>query len=68
MSPKPSTPSAWTGADLRAARERLGLSQAALAERLGIDRVSVARMEIGTRAIRLMTQRAVEGMRPKEDE
>ena len=38
-------------AELRALRERLGLSQGELAKRLGIDRNSVWRKEHGQRAI-----------------
>lgn len=40
-----------TPAELRALRERLGLSQGELAKRLGIDRNSVWRKEHGQRAI-----------------
>ena len=42
---------AMTPAELRALRERLGLSQGELAKRLGIDRNSVWRKEHGQRAI-----------------
>ena len=40
-----------TGADLRAARAALGLSQRALATRLGVTQATVWRWEHGTTAI-----------------
>jgi transcriptional regulator with XRE-family HTH domain len=40
-----------TPADLTAARKRLGLSQTALADRLGVQRLAVGRWERGERAI-----------------
>lgn len=40
-----------TSAELLAARHRLGLSQAALAERLGVGMMAVSRWERGARAI-----------------
>lgn len=49
MPPSPDTP----GARLRAARERLGLSQRELAERLGITQQSYAQYESGARVATL---------------
>lgn len=40
-----------TKEELAALRERLELTQQQLAERLGVDRVTIARWETGTRAI-----------------
>lgn len=40
-----------TPKDLVAFRERLELTQQDLADRLGVDRVTIARWETGTRAI-----------------
>lgn len=40
-----------TKEDLVALRERLELTQQELADRLGVDRVTIARWETGTRAI-----------------
>lgn len=55
-----------TGAELRRIRKRLGLTQAQLAERVGVTRNSVARQERGeigireplARLIRLLAQMA----------
>jgi len=41
-----------TGKQLKAIRERLGLSQADFAERLKLSRVSVTRMEYGSQVIK----------------
>jgi putative transcriptional regulator len=38
------------GNPLAAARERAGLTQAQLAEKLSVNRVSIARLEAGTRS------------------
>jgi transcriptional regulator with XRE-family HTH domain len=40
-----------TQQELVAFRERLGLTQQELADRLGVDRVTIARWETGARAI-----------------
>ena len=40
-----------TSNDLTAFRQRLELTQQALADHLGVDRVTIARWETGTRAI-----------------
>ncbi len=40
-----------TKEELAALRERLELTQQQLAEKLGVDRVTIARWETGTRAI-----------------
>jgi transcriptional regulator with XRE-family HTH domain len=47
------------GADIRKARKRLIMTQAELAEALGIQRNSVARMEIGNRPVMRMTELAI---------
>lgn len=47
------------GADVRRARERLKMTQAELAERLGIQRNSVARMEMGNRPVMRTTELAI---------
>ena len=39
----------WNGSRLKAARKRKGLTQAGLAERVGVGQVTIARMETGTR-------------------
>ncbi len=43
------SPGWWRGKVLKAIREKRKLSQAALAERVGVDRVTIARLETGTR-------------------
>lgn len=43
------------GAALRRERERLGLSQEALADRAGVDRTEIGKLERGTREPRLRT-------------
>ncbi len=48
-----------TGAELKEARERLGMTQAAMAEALGMQRNSVARMERGEQRIMRTTELAV---------
>ncbi len=49
-----------TGAELKGARERLGrMTQAAMAEALGMQRNSVARMERGEQRIMRTTELAV---------
>ena len=55
-----------TGQEVRAARRRLGLTQAAFAKRVGVERVTLARWEVGLNPvnrtaailIRLLTQQA----------
>lgn len=47
------------GADVRRARERLKMTQAELAEKLGMQRNSVVRMEIGTRPVMRTTELAI---------
>ena len=42
---------AMSGRELKAARERLGLTQAELAKAVGVQRVTVARWEAGLRKI-----------------
>lgn len=42
---------AKSGRELKAAREKLGLTQAGLAEAVGVQRVTVARWEAGLRKI-----------------
>ncbi len=49
-----------TGAELTRARKRLGMTQAKLAEVLGMQRNSVARMENGRQPIMRTTELAVE--------
>ncbi len=39
----------WRGTVLKKARERRKLTQAALAKRLGVHQVTIARLETGTR-------------------
>ena len=48
---------------LKRIRRELGLTQEALAERLGVIRVSVARWETGTRAIPEPTARLIQRIR-----
>jgi len=48
-----------TPAQFRAIRERLGLSQAQLADRLGVAMNSVSRWEIGEREIHPMTAKLI---------
>jgi transcriptional regulator with XRE-family HTH domain len=43
-----------TGAELRKARKRLGMSQLQLAEKLGVQRNSVSRMELRAEVSRLV--------------
>ncbi len=43
------SPGWWRGKVLKAIREKRKLSQAALAERVGVDRVTIARIETGAR-------------------
>jgi len=47
------------GADIRRARKRLNMTQAELAAVLGIQRNSVARMEIGNRPVMRTTELAI---------
>lgn len=49
-----------TADELKRARSILDISQAELAARLGISRLSVARMETGAQVIRTVTALAVE--------
>jgi len=49
-------------AELKAARKKLGFSQSQLAEALGVDRVSVARWETGTRRIPPMLRLALKAL------
>lgn len=53
----------FSGQDLRRHRQRLGLTQRALAEALGMHPNTVARMERGTLPITRRTERAVEQLR-----
>ena len=48
-----------TRAELRSARKRLGMTQAELAEALGMQRNSVARMENGRQPVMRTTELAV---------
>ncbi len=48
-----------SGAEVRRARERLKMTQAELAGALGIQRNSVARMEIGNRPVMRTTELAI---------
>ena len=48
-----------TKAELKKARKRLGLTQAELAEALGMQRNSVARMEFGGQPIMRTTELAI---------
>jgi len=48
-----------TGAELKKARDRLRMTQAAMAEALGMQRNSVARMENGRQSIMTTTELAV---------
>ncbi len=43
------TPGWWRGNVLRKAREKRGLSQTALAEKVGVHRVTIAYLESGAR-------------------
>jgi len=52
-------------AELKALRKNLGMSQAQLAEKLGIDRVTVARWESGMRNIPPMLALALKALKPK---
>jgi len=45
-------PEPLTAADLKSYRERLGLTQAQLAARLGVDAMTVSRWERGAQGIR----------------
>jgi DNA-binding transcriptional regulator YiaG len=49
-------------AELKAARKKLGMSQPQLADALGVDRVSVARWETGTRRIPSMLRLALKAL------
>ena len=51
--------SIMNGADIRRARKRLNMTQAELAAVLGIQRNSVARMEIGNRPVMRTTELAI---------
>ncbi len=48
-----------TGAELRRARKRLGMTQAELAEALGMQRNSIARMENGRQPVMRTTELGV---------
>jgi DNA-binding XRE family transcriptional regulator len=48
-----------TGADVRRARKWLKMTQAELADRLGIQRNTVTRMEIGNRPVMKTTELAI---------
>lgn len=52
-----------SGRELRAARERLGLTQAELAKVVGVQRVTVARWEAGLRKIPPMLTLALKALR-----
>jgi len=52
-----------TSAELREARERLGLTQAELGARLGITKTSVYRMESGRQPILPVYELAVRGLK-----
>jgi DNA-binding transcriptional regulator YiaG len=59
------TVAAWTAADVRAARERLGLSAAKFAELLGLEKNgvrTVQRWESGDIRITPRTQRQIEAL------
>jgi DNA-binding transcriptional regulator YiaG len=47
----------WDAADVRALRERLGLTQAGLAERIGTRQQTVSEWETGTSRPRRMSRR-----------
>ncbi|MCI0622304.1 MAG: helix-turn-helix domain-containing protein [Acidobacteria bacterium] len=49
-------------AELKAARKKLGMTQPQLADALGVDRVSVARWETGTRRIPPMLRLALKAI------
>lgn len=53
-----------TPSELRAARASLGLSQRALAERIGVARLTVIRWEAGTWPITRRTELAIRSLRP----
>lgn len=54
-----------TPAQLRSAREKLGLTQAGLAEKLGVNRTTVARWETGVLEIPQMAALAVRHLQCK---
>jgi len=53
-----------TSTALKKFRARLGLTQRALAARLGVDRHTVKRWEMGTRAISPMAVKLLQTLRP----
>ena len=57
------TPSAVKPAELQRIREALGLTQAQLAEEIGVHRVTVAKWEAGDRAIPEPVARLVQRIR-----
>ncbi len=56
-----------TGPELRAARERLGLSKAALARRLGYRREAVSRYEHGHQTIPPVVALAVKALEAEKE-
>jgi transcriptional regulator with XRE-family HTH domain len=57
-----------TGKDLKEWRKRWGLSQAALAKRLGVIRLTVTRWESGTRPIPSFLPLALKGLETEMEE
>lgn len=56
-----------TGEELREARERLGMTQAALADALGLSRLFISQMETGFRSVSDRTARQVQQLLELEE-
>lgn len=52
--------------DITAFRQALGLTQSALAEKLGVDQATISRLETGKLPINKRTQLALEAIKARE--